>query len=114
MEHCTNDWVRNKISYLENPQEPLLATVKRRKLAWFGHVTRVTASAKQSFRTPWGWMTPWSTEKILDDAREWTSMPLLILLEMTSHKKKKTGRGSLLSNPSYPSDDPTGGRTELN
>ena len=22
------------------PQEPLLATVKRRKLAWFGHVTR--------------------------------------------------------------------------
>ncbi|KAH3852769.1 hypothetical protein DPMN_095287 [Dreissena polymorpha] len=25
---------------LAGPQEPLLATVKRRKLAWFGHVTR--------------------------------------------------------------------------
>ena len=39
LEHKTNDWVRSKISSLVGPQEPLLATVKRRKLAWFGHVT---------------------------------------------------------------------------
>ena len=35
----TNDWVRNKMNLLVRPQEPLLATVKRRTLAWFGHVT---------------------------------------------------------------------------
>ena len=40
LEHKTNDWVRSKIDFLVGPQEPLLATVKRRKLAWFGHVTR--------------------------------------------------------------------------
>ena len=40
LEHKTNDWVRSKINYLEGPQEPLLATVKRRKLAWFRHLTR--------------------------------------------------------------------------
>ena len=33
------DWVRSKINFLVGPQEPLLATVKRRKLAWFGHIT---------------------------------------------------------------------------
>ena len=36
----TNNWVRSKIHFLVGPQEPLLATVKRRTLAWFGHVTR--------------------------------------------------------------------------
>ena len=30
---------RSKINFLVGPQEPLLATVERRKLAWFGHVT---------------------------------------------------------------------------
>ena len=39
LEHKTNDCVRNKINILVGPQEPLLAAVKRRKLAWFGHVT---------------------------------------------------------------------------
>ena len=40
LEYKTNDWVRSKINFLMGPQEPLLATVKRRKLAWFGHITR--------------------------------------------------------------------------
>jgi hypothetical protein len=40
LEHKTNEYVRNKIKDLVGPQEPLLATVKRRKLGWFGHITR--------------------------------------------------------------------------
>ena len=40
MEHKTNDWMRGKINFHVGPQEPLLETVKRRKLACFGHVTR--------------------------------------------------------------------------
>ena len=39
LEHKTSDWVWDKIIFLVGPQEPLLATVKRQKLAWFGHVT---------------------------------------------------------------------------
>ena len=39
-EHKTNDCVRSKINFLVGPQEPLQATVKGWKLAWFGHVTR--------------------------------------------------------------------------
>ena len=39
MEHKANGWVRSKLNVLVGPQERLLATVKRRKLASFGHVT---------------------------------------------------------------------------
>ena len=39
LEHKTNHWVQSKINFLMGLQEPLLATVKRRKLAWFGHDT---------------------------------------------------------------------------
>ena len=48
-EHKTNDLMRNKINFLVGPQERLLATVKRRRLAWFGHVTRYGTSPKPSF-----------------------------------------------------------------
>ena len=39
LEHKANGWVRSKLNVLVGPQERLLATVKRRKLASFGHVT---------------------------------------------------------------------------
>ena len=46
LEHKTNDWVPSKINFPVVPQEPLLATVQRRKLAWFGHVTRHDSLSK--------------------------------------------------------------------
>ena len=39
LEHKTNDGVRDNISFHVGPHEPLLATIKRWKLAWLGHVT---------------------------------------------------------------------------
>ena len=39
MEHKTNDWVRNRISFFVSPQESLLATVKRQKFAGLGPVS---------------------------------------------------------------------------
>ena len=36
-EHKTNNWVQSTINFIVGPQEPLLAIVKRQKLAWFGH-----------------------------------------------------------------------------
>ena len=39
-EHRTNQDVREEIEAWAGPQEHLLSTVKRRKLLWFGHVTR--------------------------------------------------------------------------
>ena len=38
LEHKTNDWMWSMMNFLVGLQEPLLATVKRRKLSWFGNV----------------------------------------------------------------------------
>ena len=42
----TSDWVQSKIYFLVDPKKPLLAHVKRRKLAWFGHVTHHDSLSK--------------------------------------------------------------------
>ena len=39
-EHRTSDFVRLQVATLAGPQVPLLATVKRTKLTWLGHVIR--------------------------------------------------------------------------
>ncbi|KAH3838196.1 hypothetical protein DPMN_111604 [Dreissena polymorpha] len=41
MEHKTNEYVRNMTATFLCPLKPMLATVKRRKLAWFGAVIRL-------------------------------------------------------------------------
>ena len=73
LEHQANDWVRSKINCLVGPQEPFLATVKRRKLAWFVHVTRhdskktlTTASPKPSSGHLGEGATLWSAEEMLN------------------------------------------------
>ena len=44
--HKTSYSVHSKINFLVGPQKPLLTTVKRQKLAWFGHVTRHDSLSK--------------------------------------------------------------------
>ena len=45
-DYVTNEEVRNRIRQATEPYEDLLTTVKKRKLRWFGHVTRSTGLAK--------------------------------------------------------------------
>ena len=41
LEYKTNDWARTSLNFFfVGSQESLLATVERRKLRWFKHVTR--------------------------------------------------------------------------
>ena len=40
-DHITNEEVKARIGNAIGPYEDFLTTVKRRKLKWFGHVTRV-------------------------------------------------------------------------
>ena len=77
-EQKTNDWVRNKISFLAGPQQPLLAAVKRWKLAWFGpamhqdslSTTMIQCTLKVGPRCG-GQMKCW-----MDNVKGQTSMPL--------------------------------------
>ena len=101
-------------NYPVGPQEPLLATVKRGKLALFGHVTPTTASPKPSFRAPWGVGRRRGRQRkyLMDNVKEWTSLFMPELLTMASRRKKKSGRGSLLNRLSCPPDDQIGHGTE--
>ena len=42
----TNEAVRNKIKQAIGPYDDLLTTVKKRKLKWYGHVSRSSGLAK--------------------------------------------------------------------
>ena len=45
--HVTNEEVRAKIQQAIGPHEDLLAIVKRRKLQWYGHVSRSSGLVKR-------------------------------------------------------------------
>ena len=45
-DHITNEEVRAKIQQAIGPHEDLLTIVKRRKLQWYGHVSRSYGLAK--------------------------------------------------------------------
>ena len=49
-DHLTNEEVRAKIQQAIGPHEDLLTTVKRRKLQWYGHVSRSSGLAKTILR----------------------------------------------------------------
>ena len=86
----------------------LLATVERRKLAWFGHFTRHDSLSKPSFRAPW---------KVGDAVISrrnagWTTSKSGHICQCQDCKQgspaEKTGRGYLLKRPSCSSEDPIG------
>ena len=45
-DHITNEEVRSRIQKAIGPYEELLSTVKRRKIKWYGHVTKASGLAK--------------------------------------------------------------------
>ncbi|KAI0218585.1 hypothetical protein LSAT2_029705 [Lamellibrachia satsuma] len=45
-DHVTNEAVRNKIKQAIGPYDDLLTTLKKRKLKWYGHVSRSSGLAK--------------------------------------------------------------------
>ena len=82
LERKTNEFVQDQVTRLVGPQEPLLATVKRRKLQWFGHTTRHDGLSKtilqgtvEGGRRRGRQRKSWS-----DNIKEWTAltMPELI------------------------------------
>ena len=82
LEHKTNDWVRSKINFLVGPQEPPLVTVKRWKLAWFGHVTRHKSFSKANLQGTLesGRRCGQQRKCWTNNVKEWTSLPMLELL----------------------------------
>ena len=102
-EHKTNEFVRRLTYVLVGHQEPLLAVVKRRKLEWFGHVTRHNTLSKtilqgtvEGGRRRGRQRKSWS-----DNVRQWTEMSLPDLLVATTDRPtwRRTSASSALSSP---------------
>ena len=65
-DHVTNEEVRAKIQQAIGPHENLLTTVKRRKLQWYGHVSRSSGLAKTILQgtVKWGKKTRQTEEEM--------------------------------------------------
>ena len=75
-DHVTNEEVRAKIQQAIGPHEDLLTIVKRRKLQWYGHVSRSSGLAKtvlqgtvKGGRRQGGQRKRWE-----DNIREWSGL----------------------------------------
>ena len=89
LEHETNDWVRSMIHFLLGTQKPLLATVRRRKLAWFRYAKchdRLSKTILQGTLEV-GQRCGRRRKCWMDNIKEWTSLPMPELLTMASCRK---------------------------
>ena len=79
-----------KINCLMGPQEPLVATVKRRKFAWFEHVTRHDSLSKPILQgtSERGRRRGRQRKCWMDNIKEWTSLPLAELLTRALLQKR--------------------------
>ena len=102
-EHKTNDYVRSLMCIHVGSQEPLLATIKRRKLIWFGHVTRHDCLCKtimqgtvEGGRRRGRQRKSWS-----DNIREWTELEMPELLTKTADRPawRRMSASSALKSP---------------
>ena len=75
-DHVTNEEVHAKIQQAIGPHEDLLTTVRRRKLQWYGHVSRSSGLAKTILQGTGIGRRRQSTQRKRweDNIREWTRL----------------------------------------
>ena len=108
VERKTNNFVQAEITRCAGPQEPLLAIVRRRKLAWFGHVTRHNTLSKTILQgTVEGGRRKGRPRKSwTEDIKVWTQAEMPALLEKASDRHRWRRLSSTAS--SCPPHDPVG------
>ena len=103
-EHKTNEYVRKTVEDLVGPQEPLLGTVKRRKLIWFGHVTRHNSLSKTIMQgtVAGGRKRGRQKKSWADNIKEWTAMTTPDLLRAANDRaewRRKAVSAAFMSPP---------------
>ena len=90
-DHVTNEEVRAKIQQAIGPLEDLLTFVKRRKLQWYGHVSRSSGLAKTILQgtVEGGRRQGRQRKRWENNIREWTG------LEFAKFQRAKENRGKL-------------------
>ena len=89
-DHITNEEVRNRVRQAIGPHEDLLTTVRRRKLKWYGHVSRSSGLAKTVLQgTVQGKRKRGRQRKRWEDnISEWTGMRLSETLRQSERREE--------------------------
>ena len=88
-DHVTNEEVRAKIQQATGPHEDLLTTVKRRRLQWYGHVSRSSGLAKTILQgTVRGRRHGRQRKRWEDNIREWTALESVKIPEGSGEQGK--------------------------
>ena len=97
-DHVTNEEVRRKIQAAIGEYDELLALVKKRKLRWFGHVSRSSGSAKTILQgTVKGKRNRGRQKRGEDNIKEWTGMDFA---SSTRAAENRTGWKGIVANSS--------------
>ena len=91
-DRVTNEEVRAKIQQAIGPHEDLLTTVKRRKLQWYGHVSRSSGLAKTILQgTVKGGRRQGRQRKRWEgNIREWTGLEFAKSQRAVENREKRT------------------------
>ena len=89
-DHVTNEEVRAKIQQAIEPHEDLLAIVKRRKLRWYGHVSRSSYLAKTILQSTvnGGRRQGRQRKRWEDNIGEWTGLEFAKSQRAVENRKK--------------------------
>ena len=101
-DHVTNEEVRRKIQTAIGEYDELLTLVKKRKLRWFGHVSRSSGLAKTILQgTVKGKSKKRQTEEEMGRQYQWT-----LPAQLGQLKTGQEGKGLLLNHLWCPDDLP--------
>ena len=89
-DHITNEAVRTKIKDAIGPYEDLLTSVKRRKLKWYGHVTRSSGLSKTILQgtVQGGTRRGRQRKRWEDNIKEWTGLEWNNILRKAENRKE--------------------------
>ena len=106
-DHFTNEEVLAKIQQAIGPHEDLLATVKRRKLQWYGHVSRSSGLARTILQgtVKGGRRQGRQKNRWEDHLREWTGLEFAKSQRVAENKENG---GNWLRNHLWCPNDPRG------
>lgn len=89
-DRITNEEVRSRVVIAIGPHEDLLTTVKKRKLRWYGHVTRSAGLAKTFLQgtVQGGRRRGRQRKRWEDNIREWTGLELSVTLRRAENREE--------------------------
>ena len=92
-DHVTNEEVRAKIQQAIGPHEDLLTIVKRRKLPWYGHVSRSSGVAKTILQGTVKGGRRQGRQRWADNIRKWTGLDVRQVPEGSGEQGKMEETG---------------------